>query len=515
MYLKNHLFDLIKSMDQAEKRYFKIYTGRYTRREKSSYLKLFEVIAKLKKYDEGKLRLLLKGENFVTRLAVEKNTLHKLVLKSLENYHSEKTEEAQARHLLIRVEVLYGKSLYNQCERLLSKAEKIANVCEARFLLLDIYKWQKILWNIKDGNSRIDLIVEKEKRVICEIENEHLYSKLYTSMRSLLNIHGYNPRDEDVLKELDQIMAEPLMQSEDRAISNAAKQMFHTIHASFALVYDKSEDAYKHYSKQIELIELILRPVQIQQEQYMAAKYNCLICLMHMDKEKMLRELASFREIPRKRSIPLNLRINQFIMSSYELELSFLINHFMFERAKKFLAGIRMTLQRGQYILGADRYAHVCYSAAFVYFVEMEYKMSYKWIVEIIDNPAKMEVRNYHNAAARILSMFIHYEMKKKDLLSYLERSVNRFLHKKEILYETERAILKFFRKTLANEIRGDLLKDEFEKFRTELIELFKNPNEAQFLKYFDIISWVESKIENKSFIEVIAKNFKRTSSDL
>lgn len=515
MLLKNHLFDLIQSMDQAEKRYFKIYTGKYARREKSSYLKLFEVIANLKKYDEGKIRILLKREKFVTRLAVEKNTLHKLVLKSLESYHSDKTEETQAKHLLIRVEMLYNKSLYKQCERLLSKAEKMANVCEARSLLLDIYKWQKILWNISDENSPIDLIMEKEKRVICEIENEHRYSKLYTSMRSLLNVHGYNPRNEDVLKKLDQIMADPVMQSEDRAISNAAKQMYHTIHASFALVYDRSEEAYKHYNKQIGLIELMSQPVQIQQEKFMAAKYNCLICLMHMDKEKMLRELALFREIPEKRSIPLNLRISQFIMSSYELELSFLINHFMFERAKKFLSGIRMTLQHGQHVLGADRYAHVCYSASFVYFVEREYKMSYRWIVEIIDNPAKGEIRNYHKAAARILSMFIHYEMKNKDLLSYMERSVNRFLDKKEILYETERTILGFFRKTLVNEIRGDLLKDEFEKFRTELIELFKDPNEAQFLKYFDIISWVESKIEGRSFIEVITKNFKKIFSDL
>src|SRR5579872_6411247 len=101
MPLQNQLFDIIKLMTQTEKRYFKIYTGKYDRKEKSSYLKLFEAIDKLKKYDEEKIRQRLRNETFISRLAVEKNMLYKLILKSLKDYHSDISGETKVKHFLL------------------------------------------------------------------------------------------------------------------------------------------------------------------------------------------------------------------------------------------------------------------------------------------------------------------------------------------------------------------------------------------------------------------------------
>ena len=46
------LFQLIKSLKQAEKRYFKIFAAKNTKGNDNNYLKLFEAIEKEKIYDE-------------------------------------------------------------------------------------------------------------------------------------------------------------------------------------------------------------------------------------------------------------------------------------------------------------------------------------------------------------------------------------------------------------------------------------------------------------------------------
>ena len=513
MLLKNQLFDLIKSMDQSEKRQFKIAAAKYIRKEKSSYLKLFDVIDKMNNYDEERIHRLLKHEKFITRLAVEKNTLYKLILKSLKSSHSPISEDAQVKHLLLEAELLFKKSLYVQSKRLLIKAEKIAFAYGLRFQLLEIYKWQRTLWNMSGRKNDINVIIEKEEKIIKEIENDQQYNKLYASLILLMGTYGYNPREKEALDKLAKIMANPLLMNGNKAISNSAQQTYHNIHANFSLVYDKYKDAYYHYGKQIELMKLIPDFIQNHLEQYMATTYNGLICLMRIDKDKALKQLVLFRNIPSKKIILSNLRIRQFILSSYELELSLLINYCMFKQAKQLIPEMKTMLQNNQKIIGISRYSNVCYASSYVYFVLKEYKTSLKFLNEIINLQEETEVSNDLKAATRVLSMFIHYEINNKELLPYLERSVKRFLNKNEVLYETEKSILKFFRKTLTNEIAGDLLKKEFVKFKSELIAIFKNPVEKQFLERFDIISWIESKIKDKTFEEVLKKEAQKMKS--
>ena len=40
--VSNHLFELIKSLNKSEKRYFKLFSSRHTIGEENGYLKLFD-----------------------------------------------------------------------------------------------------------------------------------------------------------------------------------------------------------------------------------------------------------------------------------------------------------------------------------------------------------------------------------------------------------------------------------------------------------------------------------------
>ncbi|MCF6240803.1 MAG: hypothetical protein L3J74_05595, partial [Bacteroidales bacterium] len=62
--------------------------------------------------------------------------------------------------------------------------------------------------------------------------------------------------------------------------------------------------------------------------------------------------------------------------------------------------------------------------------------------------------------------------------------------------------ILKFLRKL--DKIVDDELKQAFIDLKKDLLPLRSNPYEKRAFLYFDIISWLESKIENRSNQEII-----------
>ena len=69
-------------------------------------------------------------------------------------------------------------------------------------------------------------------------------------------------------------------------------------------------------------------------------------------------------------------------------------------------------------------------------------------------------------------------------------------------MYKTEDAILRFMQTSL---FTSNSKKEEvFKKLKTDILKISKNQFEAKIIDHFDFISWLESKIDNKPFIEIL-----------
>ena len=53
--VKDHLFDLIKSLTKSEKRQFRLYAGRLGVNEEAKFMTLFDILEKLPFYDEHEI----------------------------------------------------------------------------------------------------------------------------------------------------------------------------------------------------------------------------------------------------------------------------------------------------------------------------------------------------------------------------------------------------------------------------------------------------------------------------
>jgi hypothetical protein len=76
-----------------------------------------------------------------------------------------------------------------------------------------------------------------------------------------------------------------------------------------------------------------------------------------------------------------------------------------------------------------------------------------------------------------------------------------------EDLYEVQKEMIKFL-KNLGH-IYPHELKQEFVKLHKKLKQFEEHPYEGRAFLYLDIISWLESKIENKSVELIIREKFK------
>ena len=90
-------------------------------------------------------------DEYIKNPSAEKNYLYSLILKSLNQFHSQNTSKIKLYNHLISIEVLYQKGLYKQCFELIQKAKKIAIEKELFRQLLSLTEIEQEVY-LKDLN---------------------------------------------------------------------------------------------------------------------------------------------------------------------------------------------------------------------------------------------------------------------------------------------------------------------------------------------------------------------------
>src|ERR1700749_2646507 len=150
------LFQLIKSLNKSEKRYFNLYASRHTIGEKNNYIVLFEAIDNQQEYNEEAIVKQFKKEAFINKFSITKSRLYDVVLDSLTAFHSDRSIDAKLKRELHCAEILYKKTLYEQCAKILSSSKKIATRYERHSSLLEISLWEKKLIETENYSGKKD-----------------------------------------------------------------------------------------------------------------------------------------------------------------------------------------------------------------------------------------------------------------------------------------------------------------------------------------------------------------------
>ncbi len=223
---KNDLFLLIGSMTKAEKRYFKLYASKHVDRERSNSVRLFEAIEAQASYDEQAIRKRFAAERFSRQLAVQKNYLFSLILKSLRQFHAGASPGVRVAELLHSAEILADRGLYELCDDLLERARQIA-ITEEEFALA---------LKVSDLSRRVAYCrVEEARMAACGADRDQLLQKL-ENLAAYTRIIDAGVRqgreDDNNIPDIDSRLSESpkeLLGHEDRALSKRACIIRHNL----------------------------------------------------------------------------------------------------------------------------------------------------------------------------------------------------------------------------------------------------------------------------------------------
>jgi hypothetical protein len=93
-------------------------------------------------------------------------------------------------------------------------------------------------------------------------------------------------------------------------------------------------------------------------------------------------------------------------------------------------------------------------------------------------------------------------------LMEYLTKSVFRFLSKKEYLTEIEKEMFKYLRNSFSIS-RKELLV-ALNELLVKIKKLEKNAFETRVFTYLDLVSWIESKVNNKTMEHILQEKNKQ-----
>ena len=107
---------------------------------------------------------------------------------------------------------------------------------------------------------------------------------------------------------------------------------------------------------------------------------------------------------------------------------------------------------------------------------------------------------------SRVLNLVAHYEAGLDYHLESLLRGTYKFLIKMNDLHEVQKEMIKFIRGL--QDIYPQNLKNAFIDLHKKLKVYEDHPFERRAFLYLDVISWLESKIENIPVGEIIRKKY-------
>lgn len=498
--LLEETYELIKSLNKTEKRYFKLYT-RFQQGEKS-YLRLFDIIDKQKSFNEIIINKEFLASNKVSNFPAIKKYLFDQLVASLKSYGAYKDLDSDHTDLIETYKVFHYKGLHGQSERLLKKIKQLTLEDDAFLrhfsaLLLEYYKE---IYNPDNSSSANVITILNELRSTLDIiENYSTIANIFTRVRLHLRKKLYcrNKRDKE---ELTRIIAPLLKTTEADMLSRTALSMRNLALCDYYLAVGEPKKAFETSKIYLELRKNAGSNDKLDTLTINEYFQHSVICVRSGFFEGFEENIKLYK------SLIDTVRNKEKYFIAYE---RWYTHQFIYyTRTGQFKEGISFTKNEQKNKIPIETNFSMrskitlWYFIAYSFYATMEYKKSLQYIQRIL-NEQNTDLEEF--VFAKLLMMVIHYDLKNYELLEYQTRSAFRFMEKKERLYESERLMLDFFKTVLSSDSKTRR-KQQLEELKKNIETLFKTWYERGFSYYFDILSWIESKLTGKDFAETVRK---------
>src|SRR5260221_787736 len=230
MAISEDIFYLVKSINRAERTYFRRFAKMAAAGKNQTYLRLFSSIEKLslknKSYNENLLKRGL-GIKQLKYFPVLKNNLYNMILESLNAYSEKSTPEEKVKLLIGQYDTLYSKALFKQCQAVMKRAIEISARNELLSYHYILLRKKRVLAryteDVEEFNNTITEIYKEQNLVLDKIRNNTDVMNLSDMCISLLqkNPTGFARAGAET-EQMKRFMEHPLLNDESKILTKDA-----------------------------------------------------------------------------------------------------------------------------------------------------------------------------------------------------------------------------------------------------------------------------------------------------
>lgn len=500
---KDFLFVLIKSLSKSEKRQFKIFASRLETSSNTKFIELFNILDKSEVYDE---KLILKsGIIKKVQLSNLKSYLYKQILVSIRLNIPSQNIRYQLREQIDFATILYNKGLYKQSLKILDKTKQQALENDEKLMAYEIVEFEKLIesqYITRSIQGRADELVVQAKELNYRNTISSKLSNLSLQLYGIMLKTGYVKSDEEY-KYIDDYFHKHIPKYDEDKFGFREKYWFYNANLWRSFLVQDFLSCYKYADKWVTLFYENPNMIYLNPVFFLKGNHYLLESLYMLKyKSKFKNYLSRLEETLKDQRFPVNDNIASLsFLYLYNNKLNYHILEGTFAEAEYLIPEVLEKLKIHSEHLDEHHEMLFYYKIASIYFGNEKYTESIYYLEKIINNK-NLTMREDLMCFSRILCLIAHYELGKDYYLENQLKNTYKFLLKMNDLHEVQKEIIRFL-KNLNSIYPGDI-KKEFVKMRKRFIELEKNKYEKRAFLYLDIISWLESKIENRKISDII-----------
>ena len=503
------LFELIKSLSKSEKRQFNLYVGRLDGNVSAKFFALFKLLDKQKTYNEK--QVIDSGIVSKQQLSNLKAHLYKQILVSLRLNPAHKNLRIQIREQLDFATVLYQKGLYKQSLKLLDKAKAMALDNEEKNIAYEIVELEKVIetqYITRSLNNRADELSVQAKELSQHNVIASKLSNLSLQLYSHLLQNGYVKNNEE-LNFINEYFYSKLPKYDFHTLGFREKLWLYKAHLWHSFLTQDFLQSYKYASKWLDLFRENPRLISLHPVFYIKGKNYLMEASFFVKKrDTFIQELNLLEKEINEDIIPKNTNTEILLFLyfySHKLHSHFL--HGNFAEGEYLVDIIIDKIRQYHSRLDSHHIVLLYYKIACLYFGMGKNKKCISYL-ELIINSKDIGSAEDLQCFSRVLNLIAHYECgldydwERQFVQTY------KFLIKMENLQEVQKEFITSIKDL--SDVYPHEIKNEFKKIHTRLKKYENHPYEKRAFLYLDILSWLESKIENKPISEIISNKIKK-----
>ncbi len=503
------LLVLINSLTKGEKRNFRLFAGRNSSSEGSHFfLQLFDVLDKKGGYDEASILKKIPAIK-KSQLPNIKAHLYRQLLASLRLLGKNQNEDIQLREMSDYARVLYNKGLYRQSLDMLAKVKERAMQGMFFALALEVVEFEKLIesqYITRSIAGRTEELTGQTLFLNLMLSQTNQFSNLSLQMYELFLKMGF-ARNEKDYQEVEKFFAAHLPAIALEELDFWGKIYYCQAHLWRHHIAQEFPSCYRYAQRWVHLFQKTPAMIGLNPALYLKGLHNLLFTLFNSAHyERFLENFDLLQRFPQEYDLTQDRNVDGLYHLYWYLQA---INRHYMEGT--FTEGLRLVPELMQ-IIDTERFNWdnhrimvFYYRIACLYFGSGDFEQTIHFL-NLIIHQKNPDYRADIQSFARFLSLIAHFELGNERLVEYQIKSTYRFLLQMQDMHAVQREVFRFLRRTPG--MRPAALREEFGQLREKLLRLRDDPFERRPFLYLDIISWLESKLENYTVQDVIREKF-------